>query len=132
MTAVDASSLAKFALKEEGWEEVAAELRGGCVSLELATKEVGNAFWKAARAKLMDPRAASSRFAEFVAQAPFRTADQAAYYGPAFEISLGQGVPFYDALYIALAAEGGHDLVTSDRKQAKAAEKAGVVVRFVG
>ena len=43
---VDSSVLAKYVLREEGWEEVEKYLERGTITLDLAVKEVLNALWK--------------------------------------------------------------------------------------
>ena len=45
---VDSSALAKYMLREEGWEDVEKRLERGAVTLDLAVKEVLNALWKRA------------------------------------------------------------------------------------
>jgi predicted nucleic acid-binding protein len=40
---VDASALAKYVLKEEGWREIRKVLEGGAVSVDHVVKEVSNA-----------------------------------------------------------------------------------------
>jgi predicted nucleic acid-binding protein len=43
---IDASALAKFILKEEGWERVADFLKAGTISVDHVMKETVNAIWK--------------------------------------------------------------------------------------
>ena len=58
MIVVDASALAKYALREEGWEVVAGYLKGArpLYSVDHLLKEVANALWKHARARAVFPR----------------------------------------------------------------------------
>lgn len=46
MIVIDASALAKFILKEEGWNEVAEYLKAGTLSVDHIVKEVTNAVWR--------------------------------------------------------------------------------------
>jgi predicted nucleic acid-binding protein len=43
---IDSSTLAKFLLKESGWERVKGILAGRPYTLDLAVKEVANAIWR--------------------------------------------------------------------------------------
>jgi predicted nucleic acid-binding protein len=43
---IDSSTLAKFPLKESGWERVKGILTGKPYTLDLAVKEVANAIWR--------------------------------------------------------------------------------------
>lgn len=131
MKAIDSSTVAKYLNAEDNWEEAREVLSEGCVSLDLAVIETGNAVWKLARRKEIDTKTAKRRFSEFVASLPFRTVDQAAFYDAAFEISLRTGLSFYDALFVALAKEESLELVTSDRGQAEAARTVGVEARLI-
>ena len=46
MIAIDASSLAKCLLREQGWSEIEAYLERGVVSVNHVAKEVSNAIWR--------------------------------------------------------------------------------------
>jgi len=52
------------------------------------------------------------------------------YLEDAFEISMKTKITFYDAVYLAQAKTHG-ELLTSDEKQRRAAEKIGVKVKYI-
>ncbi len=133
MRAVDASALAKYLLREEGWEKVEDLLLLGAYSLDLAVKEVANAIWKhhvlrgvISREQALEVYRALRRLAEEA----LILEPQSIYMDEAFSIAIGEGVTVYDALYIAQArARGG--LLTADNRQAAVAERLGVKVVVV-
>ena len=132
MKVIDSSAVAKFVNREADWEEAGEALRGGCVSIELAVKETGNSIWKRVRRGELESRQANRLFREFVTSVPFKIAEQAELYVPAFELARGSSLSVYDSLFIALAKALGLPLVTSDRAQAEAAKRLGVEVQLIG
>lgn len=131
MKVIDSSSVAKYVNREQNWESAAKILGESCVSLELSMKETGNSLWKRIRRGELNDKQAKQLFSEFVASRPFTIANQAELYVPAMEIATTLVLPFYDALYLALAKTKGLPLVTSDSSQAEAAKKLGLGVQFI-
>jgi len=132
---VDASALAKYILKEEGWREVRKLLEGGAVSVDHVVKEISNAIWrKCAVLKLEDAEVAVKRYellVELVRSGVVVLESELKYLEKAFRIAVENGVTVYDSLYIAQARELGAQLLTSDRKQAEVATKLGVSPLYV-
>ena len=136
MIVVDASALAKYVLRERGWESVGEWLlREEPVTLDQAVKEVLNAVWKHATVlgsfgvDVARERAEALR--ELVEEGVVRVEGEGAYAWEAFRLALELGVTVYDALYIAQARRLGAPLLTADRRQAEAARRAGVTVYTV-
>jgi len=120
---IDASTLAKFILKEKGWEEVAEHLKAGTLSVDLVVKEVANAVWKRFR-----KGAASREESEIMLNALKEIQERAVkvegeltYLDGAAEIAFNRGITIYDSLYIAMAKEKGLKLLTADETQATVA-----------
>jgi len=132
---VDASALAKYVLKEEGWRDVRKLLEGGAVSVDHVVKEVSNAIWrKCAVLKLEDAGVAVKRYellVELVRSGVVVLESELKYLEKAFRIAIENGVTVYDSLYIAQARELGARLLTSDRKQAEVATRLGVSPVYV-
>ena len=126
MKVIDASSLAKYVHREEGWEEVRQYLLEGCISIELAVKEVANSIWKRVRRGGLTREQGMRLYRAFRENLMVRLHPQEELYDMAFEIALDSGITIYDALYIALSRKTGYTLVTSDKTQAEAAKKSDV------
>jgi len=126
---VDASALAKYVLKEEGWREIRKLLEGGAVSVDHVVKEVSNAIWrKYAVLRLEDAEVAIRRYellVELVRSGVVVLENELKYLEKTFRIAIENGVTVYDALYIAQALELGARLLTSDRRQADVAARLG-------
>ena len=128
---IDASSLAKYILREEGWDEIEGYLADGTCSLTLALAEVSNAIWK----HLMRS-AISTEEADIMFKALNETLDVIVYeplenyINRAQEIAIDEKITIYDALYLA-QAERQDGILTSDRRQKESAEKRGIKVEFV-
>ncbi len=116
MIVINASSLAKYVLHEEGWDEISVFIRGKntLYSLDHVVKEVGNALWRHYCIRLVNTGV--------IILEP-----EANYLQTAMQIALEQGVTLYDSLYVSQAQKHG-ELLTSDEKQANIAEKLGVKV----
>ena len=132
MIVIDASSLAKYILREDGWEKVRVYLLNEPYSLTLALAEVSNAIWKHCvlynkisheEAKTMFN--ALKKLRDVVVFEPVEK-----YLDDAMDISMEEGVTVYDALYLAQAKEIGY-LLTSDEKQWKIAKKIGIQSEFI-
>ncbi|MEM3430870.1 MAG: type II toxin-antitoxin system VapC family toxin, partial [Candidatus Bathyarchaeia archaeon] len=76
MKVIDSSSLSKYVNREANWKEVRKHLEEGCMTLDLAIKEVGNSIWKRVSRGELDPDTAMSLFKDLVILKPFKTASQ--------------------------------------------------------
>lgn len=81
----------------------------------LVFAEVGNAFWRLARAGLISEREARAALAAFLA-VPFEVTEGPQLARAALEIGLQTGRSVYDCTYLALAATAGVQMVTADRR----------------
>ena len=132
MIVIDASSLAKYILREEDWREVRDYLLNA-YSNTLALAEVSNSIWK----HQILHEAASNKEVRLMFSALKKLKEEVVIFEPfekyledAFEISMNMKITFYDAVYMAQAKK--HDgLLTSDEKQRRAAEKMGIKVKYV-
>lgn len=132
MNVLDASALAKFVLREEGWRRVIRFL-GEAESVDHILKEVANTIWKARRRGLIGDEDALRKFEALLALVGrnLRLVDESDVLPAAFDLALAGGITVYDALYVALAKREDLPLVTSDELQAEAAREEGVRVIFV-
>ena len=123
MIVIDASTLAKFILKEEGWEEVAEQLKAGTLSLDLVVKEVANAVWKRFRQGAISREEAKSMLNALkeIQERAIKIEEELTYLDGAAEIAFDRDITIYDSLYIALAKEKGLKLLTADETQASVA-----------
>ncbi len=126
MRVIDASALAKYVHREEGWERVRQYLLEGCISIELAVKEVTNSIWKRVRRGELTPEEGRRLYRAFRENLMVRLHPQEEIYDTAFEIAVDMGITIYDAMYIALSKKTGYILITSDKSQAEAAINIGV------
>jgi predicted nucleic acid-binding protein len=120
---IDASTLAKFILKEEGWEEVAEQLKAGTLSLDLVVKEVANAVWKRFRQGAVSREEAKSMLNALkeIQERAIKIEEELTYLDGAAEIAFDRDITIYDSLYIALAKQKGLKLLTADEAQASVA-----------
>jgi predicted nucleic acid-binding protein len=120
---IDASTLAKFILKEEGWEEVAEQLKAGTLSIDLAVKEVANAVWKRFKQGAVSHEEAKSMLNALkeIQERAIKIEEELTYLAGAAEIAFDRDITIYDSLYIALAKEKGLKLLTADETQANIA-----------
>lgn len=132
MIVIDASSLAKYILREEKWEDVERYLAVEMCSLTLALAEVSNAIWK----HCIVYSVVSSEEIEIMFKALNETVEVITYeplenyMSRAQKIAIEESITLYDALYIA-QAEKYSRILTSDRKQKNSAEKRGIKVEFI-
>ncbi len=132
MIVIDASSLAKYILREEKWEEVERYLASETCSLSLALAEVSNAIWK----HCIIYSVVSTEEAEIMFKALNETVEVITYeplenyMSRAQKIAIEESITLYDALYIAQAEKYGR-ILTSDGKQKNSAEKIGIKVEFI-
>jgi len=130
---IDASSLAKYILREENWRAIREILEDEPCSLDIALIEVSNAVWKHfALYGRVSEEAASIMFDALTKLrrdvVNFESFEE--YLQEAVEITLKEKIPVYDALYLAQAKKH-HSLITSDRRQSETATKLKVKVRYV-
>ncbi|KYH38052.1 MAG: twitching motility protein PilT [Candidatus Bathyarchaeota archaeon B24] len=117
--------------RESGWEEVEDRLRAGCITLELAIKEVGSSLWKRVGRGDLKPELALRVFKDLVKFKPVKLYKQEELLVEAMEYALKLGLTIYDCLFIALAKRLGEPLITSDRKQVEAAQRLNILVDFI-
>jgi len=129
---IDASSLAKYILREDNWEIVRQNLLDNPVSIDLALTEVSNAIWKHCLVySRIPPSTAELMFRALLeTQEVIEYKSSIEYLKAAQEISITEEIPIYDALYIA-QAQKYRKLLTSDKKQSKIARALGISVEFV-
>ncbi len=130
MIVVDASALAAFILREEGWRRLAKYL-ADAIAPDHVVKEVANAVWRAARLRgLLSEEEAWRAYAllhrmigkNLVLEPKLKYLDKA------LEI-MARRVTVYDAIYLALALEKELPLLTLDEEQRRAAEALGIRVK---
>ena len=129
---IDASSLAKYILREDNWKKVREYLLNEPYSLTLALAEVSNAIWKhhVLYKEISDEDAktmfnALKKLKDVVIFEPFEK-----YLEDAMKISIEEKITIYDALYLAQARKFS-SLLTSDEKQWKVAKKMGINAEFI-
>ncbi len=131
MIVVDASALAKYLLREEGWQLVRHYLlEEQCITVDHAVKEVLNAVWKAAVARrLITVKEAVEKhdvLQRLIGAGVVAVEPEQVYISEAFRIALEKSITVYDALYIAQAIRRKARLLTADHAQASIAESLGV------
>ena len=133
MIVIDASALAKYLLREQGWRTVERYLKRGVYSVDHVVKEAANAIWK--HTVLHDAIDAGLAL-ELYGVLKMLVGDvivlepQERYLDEAVRIALQNKVTVYDALYIAQALSKG-ELLTADNQQATIARRLGVAVHEV-
>ncbi len=132
MIAIDASSLAKYILKEENWRDFRDHLMNEVFSLNLALAEVSNAIWKhnvlygeVSKKQADKMFKALEKLRDVVIFEPFEK-----YLGNAVKIAMDKKITVYDALYITQAKVIGK-LITSEDKQKRVAKELGIDVIFI-
>jgi predicted nucleic acid-binding protein len=133
-TVIDSTVLAKYLLKEEGWEQVRSILISKQYTVSLAVKEAANAIWKRA-ILLKDINSGQAtellRDLNDISRMLIRVETQRQYLVEAMRIALKHRIPIYDSLFIAQAKSKGAALVTSDKRQYAIALKEGIPARLV-
>lgn len=119
---VDASALAAIAFNEAGGDCVARRLEGASVAAPVLLKfELANAAWKQIRRRPDREREILRALAETLGpQTRIRWMDVDA--SEVAMVALSTGLTAYDAAYVWLAGTLGADLVTLDKRIAKATE----------
>lgn len=132
MIAIDASSLAKYVLREENWRDVRDHLINEVFSLNLALAEVSNAIWKHSVLYGMISKKQANKMFKALEKLRdvviFEPSEK--YLGNVVKIAMDKKITVYDALYIAQARDMGK-LITSDDKQRMIAEELGIDVIFI-
>ncbi len=131
MKVIDASALIKYVNKEPGYEGVVNHILQGCVTVELALKELGNALWKRVIKGVVSLEDARQILKIFTEGRIVRFAAQEDLILDAFNLSTSLNITIYDAFYIVLAERLKVELLTSDWKQAEKAREYGVKTTLV-
>ncbi len=136
MIVIDASSVTKYVLKEENWKEVKDYLLyNDVISIDLMLKEVLNAIWKHCTIlktiSLEIAYAKKNILMKMITEEIIKIEAQDKYLDLAFNLAMKNRITIYDALYIAQAIEKQTELLTSNEKQAKIAEKHGIHTIFI-
>ena len=126
MKAIDSSALVKYIVKEPGWRKVQDFISAGCITVDLALKELANALWKRVVRKELDEGLAIKLLNIILRRRIVRVYPQEPLLVEALKLSTNISLPIYDVIYIVLAKELKTELITSDAKQAKKAEELGV------
>lgn len=126
MIVTDSSALIKYLLREEGWSEVRRHLEEGCVTLDLALKEALNAVWKRVVIDGLEEGYAREVLGAFLKSGIVRVENQEQFLEEALSVAVRRRITVYDSIFITLAKRRGLPLLTSDGKQARAAEEEGV------
>lgn len=126
MIVIDSSALAKYLLREDGWREVRKYLEEGCVTLDLAIKEVVNALWKRVVMGHLDEGYAKEVVRSFLESGIVKVEGQGQLLEEALSVAVRRKMTVYDSMFIVLAKRRGLPLLTSDRGQAEAAREEGV------
>ncbi|QKR00288.1 type II toxin-antitoxin system VapC family toxin [Metallosphaera tengchongensis] len=131
MRIVDASALTAVVLKEDGWEKIIS-LLVPAYSVDHVTKEVMNAIWKMKNVKraIDDNTALGMKKILFdvLKERTLILLNEMDYLEDAFQIAINNDLTLYDSLYISACLKRGAQLITTDVKQAKIAEKLDVQV----
>ena len=134
MIVIDASSIAKYILKEKNWESVRKYLyERQTFSLTLALAEVSNAIWKhCVLYKKISIKEAKTMFSileilenDVIIFEPLKD-----YLKDALNLSIEERITVYDSLYIVQAEKYG-EFLTSDEKQWSIAEKRGIKAKYI-
>ena len=136
MIVIDASSLSKYVLHEEGWEEIGMFLkeRKPLYSIDHILKEVGNAIWKYCFLKKIISQSYALKLynalVKLIQTEVIVLEPEINYIKEALELALTHGITLYDSLYLAQAQKYG-EILTSDTKQAEIAIKLGIRVHLI-
>ncbi|HDM91918.1 MAG TPA: PIN domain-containing protein [Candidatus Korarchaeota archaeon] len=130
MIVVDASALAAFVLREEGWEELS-KYMARAASVDNVVKEVSNAIWKASCLRgFISARDAVRAYMllRSLVDKNITLYGSLEFLSDALEISLQYKISIYDSLYLALALKKRARLLTLDERQADVAKRLGIEV----
>ena len=136
MIVIDASALAKYILREEGWEGVGSFIKEEkpLYSVDHLLKEAGNAIWKHYYLRKLISREDALELyhglTKLVDTGVIVLESEDKYMKSAMQIALRYGVTVYDSLYLAQARELG-ELLTSDKGQADVAFQLNLKVHLI-
>jgi|YelNatPaOPRAMG01_1025707.scaffolds.fasta_scaffold118151_1 predicted nucleic acid-binding protein len=122
---IDASALAAYILREEGWERVRDHLVQGVSSTGLVLKETLNAILMATRRRSINGQQARTcaRALMALSKSNIKLVEQEDALDEAFSIAMRNNLTVYDAIYIALARKLRTALLTCDERQADSARR---------
>jgi predicted nucleic acid-binding protein len=131
---IDSSILAKFILREEGWERIRDVISRKPYTLELAMEEVVNVIWR--RITLLADISIEKAFILLsdlleMKKTLLIVEPQDHYLNQALKIAVENKISIYDVLFIAQAITKQATLVSSDREQCRVAEKLNIEVIYV-
>jgi predicted nucleic acid-binding protein len=126
---IDSSALIKYVAKEENWEKVEEHLKEGCITLDLAIKETGNALVK----KVLKNEVNTETAKAIIDHLPriVKVTPQKEHFPKALEIAIKHKLAIYDAMFIALSMNTNTPLLTSDEKQAKILKEYGITATLI-
>ena len=101
MTVIDASALAKFILKEDGWKEVTEHLKAGTLSVDHIIKEVTSAVWKRFKQGTVPLEKAKImlKTLKLLQKKAIKIEGKFTYIDVATEIAFTQDITIYGSLY---------------------------------
>jgi len=123
---IDASALGKYLNRENGWEKVEKFLMEGCITIDLAFKEIANMLWKRVKLKDLKEEQVIGLIEAFLNSGILRVYPQNTLLKEALELSARLDMTVYDSLYVILAKKLNVDLITSDKLQAEKAITVGI------
>jgi len=131
---IDSSTLAKFLLKERGWERVEEILLEKPYTLDLVVKEVVNAIWR--RVTLLGDISVEKAFIILnnileLKKSVLRVETQELYISQALKLAIENRITVYDALFITQAMTKQATLITSDEKQYEVAQRLNVNAVYI-
>lgn len=111
MIVIDSSSLVKYLLREEGWQQIEQYLVQGVVTLDYSRKEVLNAIWKHyVVRRIIDKKQAEELrrvFEPLIDAKIIIIEEEERYIEKAFDIALTNQLTICDALYVSQALRWG-------------------------
>ena len=131
MRVIDASTIVKYVNREPNWREVEKYFLEGCITVDLAIKEVINSIWKRVLRGALSEEDGYKVFRGFIENLMVKIVNQENLLDNAFKIALKQKCTIYDAIYIALAKQEKLELITSDKKQKELAEKENIKIIYI-
>ena len=126
MKVIDSSALVKYIVKEPGWRRIEEFISAGCITVDLALKELCNALWKRVMRKELDESLAIKLMNTILTRRIVRIYPQEPLLVETLKLSTNISLPIYDVIYIVLARKLKSELITSDKEQAERAEELGV------
>jgi len=120
---IDASALVKYVNREIGWETLHEYIIEGCITLDLALKELGNALWKRIVVGEVRVEDVLDIMQMFIEGKIVKFVSQGDLFPDALRLSVSMNITVYDALYIILAKRLKTYLITSNKKQAEVADR---------